>query len=411
MPGLCRSSARGRPNRRPKAAPGRGEAGDPRSTSQSTVRASPWTTRTSPAPSSAASSTGQEVTVDLERDDRRAGLEERERQRPDAGADLEHAVPRPDLRQPGDAAGGVGIGEEVLSERATRTYAVLVEQAAHVTGSQQRHRAEAIAPRPSIRQRRARLLHVAELARAAPAADSDLLLDLHGDDDLLLPGREPGVGRELAPAEGVPRAVEESEPARSTTGRRSPSCRRSRRRRCGPTSGPRASRSSGWSGRPRRSAPSRWWCDSWATPLTPRHLLGDGSRAGATGRRCGCRPPVGSGPVGSRRRRCRAPGLLGRVTDAHHRVRRARRASGWSRETAWPFVVTKSLVAELHRVLVEQLVEVDRGHVVGHGLRPSTDERPLVLACAARSTSSFSRRDGFARTTICFAPGFRSFSM
>ena len=48
------------------------------------------------------------------------GLGQRQRQRAEPGADLDHPVAGPDLGEPGDAAHGVRVGDEVLPEVASR---------------------------------------------------------------------------------------------------------------------------------------------------------------------------------------------------------------------------------------------------------------------------------------------------
>ena len=53
-----------------------------------------------------------------------AGLGQRERQRTEAGADLDHAVAGADLGEAGDAPHGVRVGDEVLAEVAARGQAV-----------------------------------------------------------------------------------------------------------------------------------------------------------------------------------------------------------------------------------------------------------------------------------------------
>jgi hypothetical protein len=57
-----------------------------------------------------------EAAVDLHRGHHRAGLGERQRQRAEAGTDLDHPVARADLRKGRDLADGVRIGDEVLTE-------------------------------------------------------------------------------------------------------------------------------------------------------------------------------------------------------------------------------------------------------------------------------------------------------
>ena len=69
-----------------------------------------------------------ETPVDLHRGDRRTGLGQGEGERTETGADLDHGVPGPDPRQPGDAAHGVGVDDEVLTEGTAGTQTVLVEE-------------------------------------------------------------------------------------------------------------------------------------------------------------------------------------------------------------------------------------------------------------------------------------------
>ena len=67
---------------------------------------------------------GRQAAVDLDRGDRRAGLGEGQRQRAEAGADLDDAVAGADAGEVGDAADGVRVGDEVLPEVAARRQAV-----------------------------------------------------------------------------------------------------------------------------------------------------------------------------------------------------------------------------------------------------------------------------------------------
>ena len=80
---------------------------------------------------------GHEVAVDLDSGDRRAGLGQRERQRAEAGADLDDLVAGADAGEAGDAADGVGIGDEVLAERPARMQAVTLEQFDDVSVAEQ----------------------------------------------------------------------------------------------------------------------------------------------------------------------------------------------------------------------------------------------------------------------------------
>jgi hypothetical protein len=79
-----------------------------------------------------------EMTVDLHRRHRCTGLGQRQRQRTQAGADLDHLVARPDPGQPGDAPDGVGIDDEVLAEGAARATIDPCQQLGHL-GPGERH--------------------------------------------------------------------------------------------------------------------------------------------------------------------------------------------------------------------------------------------------------------------------------
>ena len=59
-----------------------------------------------------------------------AGVGQGERQRPEPGADLDHAIARPDPGEIGDAAHGVGVGDEVLPEVAAGGQVVGFEELA-----------------------------------------------------------------------------------------------------------------------------------------------------------------------------------------------------------------------------------------------------------------------------------------
>ena len=77
-----------------------------------------------------------EAAVDLDGGDIRAGLRERERQRPEAGADLDHTITRTDLGKPGDAAHRVGVDDEVLPECAARVESVRRQQLGDVPSAE-----------------------------------------------------------------------------------------------------------------------------------------------------------------------------------------------------------------------------------------------------------------------------------
>jgi hypothetical protein len=79
-----------------------------------------------------------EVPVELHGGDSSAELGQRERQRAEAGADLEHVVARTRPAGGGDAPGGVRVDEEVLPERAAGRDAVLLQQRPDA-GRPQRH--------------------------------------------------------------------------------------------------------------------------------------------------------------------------------------------------------------------------------------------------------------------------------
>ncbi len=65
--------------------------------------------------------------VDFDRSNGGAGLDERKRQRPEPGPDLDHAVPRPDAGEPGDAADGVRVCHKVLPKCPARRNSVLLQ--------------------------------------------------------------------------------------------------------------------------------------------------------------------------------------------------------------------------------------------------------------------------------------------
>ena len=86
------------------------------SAGQSSVMASASTTVTSATVGDDLAQHRHEPAVDLDRRHRRPGLGERQRQRAETGADLDHVVAGADAGQAGDAADGVRVGDEVLAE-------------------------------------------------------------------------------------------------------------------------------------------------------------------------------------------------------------------------------------------------------------------------------------------------------
>ena len=79
---------------------------------------------------------GQQVAVELDRGDLGAGLGEGQRERAQSRADLDHPVARPHLGQAGDAAHGVGVGDEVLPQRPAGRQPVRVEEVADLAGAE-----------------------------------------------------------------------------------------------------------------------------------------------------------------------------------------------------------------------------------------------------------------------------------
>ena len=71
-----------------------------------------------------------DAAVDLDGGDVGAGVGQGERERPEAGADLDDVVARPDPGEVGDAAHGVGVGDEVLAEVAAGSQVVGFEELA-----------------------------------------------------------------------------------------------------------------------------------------------------------------------------------------------------------------------------------------------------------------------------------------
>ena len=86
----------------------------PNNASKSTVSASPATTRTSGVVRDLALQDGYQLAIDLEREHRASALPQREREGTEPGSDLQHPVAGVDPGEAHDAAGRVGIGEEVL---------------------------------------------------------------------------------------------------------------------------------------------------------------------------------------------------------------------------------------------------------------------------------------------------------
>jgi hypothetical protein len=81
----------------------------------------------------------EQVPVELEGAHFGAGRGEREGERPESRTDLEDAITGTDVGEACDATRGVGINEEVLSERAARMETVLGEERSHVDGTQHGH--------------------------------------------------------------------------------------------------------------------------------------------------------------------------------------------------------------------------------------------------------------------------------
>jgi hypothetical protein len=71
------------------------------------------------------------VAIELERDHLRTGLRERDGERSDTGADLEHAVVGTDVGKAHDLAREVRVGEEVLPQRPARSAVVSGEEVTH----------------------------------------------------------------------------------------------------------------------------------------------------------------------------------------------------------------------------------------------------------------------------------------
>ena len=71
---------------------------------------------------------GYEPPVHLDRSHRGPGLEQCERQRPEPGPDLDHAVPRADAGKPGDAADRVRVRDKVLPKGPARRKRVFLQQ-------------------------------------------------------------------------------------------------------------------------------------------------------------------------------------------------------------------------------------------------------------------------------------------
>ncbi len=94
----------------------------------------------------------QQVAVDLDGHDLRAGLGERHREGTQAGPDLDDRVTRADAGEPHDLAHRVGVDEEVLAQRPTRAQAVPLEQVDGLAAGEG-HRVTSLPndPRPAIR--------------------------------------------------------------------------------------------------------------------------------------------------------------------------------------------------------------------------------------------------------------------
>ena len=79
------------------------------------------------------------IAVHLDRGNGRARFEQRERERSEAGADLDDPIAGADFGEAGDAAHGVGVADEVLPERPARRESVQLKQGADL-GVAVRHR-------------------------------------------------------------------------------------------------------------------------------------------------------------------------------------------------------------------------------------------------------------------------------
>jgi hypothetical protein len=100
-----------------------------------------------PGPAQRVGENRQEMAVELECGHPRAGGGEGNRERSRTRADLEHALARTDPREADDPTSCVGIGEEVLAERAARPQAVRAEQVSQFPWVDRRH-AAIVAPIP-----------------------------------------------------------------------------------------------------------------------------------------------------------------------------------------------------------------------------------------------------------------------
>ncbi len=74
----------------------------------------------------------KQMPVDLDGGDRGTHVGQRQGERAQAGADLDHAVPGADSGQANHPADGVGVGHEVLSESPARLEMMGLEQPMHV---------------------------------------------------------------------------------------------------------------------------------------------------------------------------------------------------------------------------------------------------------------------------------------
>ena len=83
---------------------------------------------------------GRQPVVDLDGDHVPGHLEQREGQRPEARADLEHDVVGSDPGVADDPAHGVAVDDEVLPALLARAQVELVGEAAYLGGAEQAHR-------------------------------------------------------------------------------------------------------------------------------------------------------------------------------------------------------------------------------------------------------------------------------
>ena len=109
--------------RRAAAAPA-STMGSPSSAAQSTRIASACTTCTDARSAVTSSRAAHEAAVDLESPHLGAGCSERDGERTEPCADLDHAIPGADSGIPHDRSREVGVDQEVLAERLRRADAV-----------------------------------------------------------------------------------------------------------------------------------------------------------------------------------------------------------------------------------------------------------------------------------------------